>query len=170
MRIPFAESYKETGSEKIDVKNPVTGEIVDSVPALKREDIDTAVAAAAEGQKDWASRTQMERNRILRKTAEIILKKRSELGKLLCMENGKRISEAEEEFDTVAALIESYTDAASHLYGTSLPNGTDLTSDHRDMIVTRFEPVGVVACLLPFNFPVELCGIRLFRLSRSEIR
>lgn len=102
----------------------------------------------------------MERNRILRKFAELVLSRRTELGALLCSENGKRISEAEE-LDTVAALVESYCDMASHLYGVSLPNGTDATSCNSDIIFTRHEPLGVVACLLPFNFPVELCGHKI---------
>ncbi|MDO5548761.1 MAG: aldehyde dehydrogenase family protein [Eubacteriales bacterium] len=151
----------EKGCGTIDVINPVTGEVIDTVPALTKELLDVAVTTAAEGQKEWAAYTQMERNRILRKFAQIVQERREELGKLLCQENGKRISEAEEEFDTVVALIDSYCDKASHMYGVSLPNGTDATSCHTDVIFTRYEPLGVVACLLPFNFPVELCGHKI---------
>lgn len=147
--------------QKIAVLNPTTDEVVDTVPALTAEHVDIAVKTAADGQKEWAAKTQKERNAILRKFAQIILARRSELGELLCRENGKRISEAEEEFDTVAALIESYCDKASHMYGVSLPNGTDATNCHTDVIFTRHEPLGVVACLLPFNFPVELCGHKI---------
>lgn len=147
--------------QTIDVLNPTTGEVVDTVPALTAEHVDMAVKAAAEGQKEWAAKTQSERNAILRKFAQIILERRGELGELLCRENGKRISEAEEEFDTVATLMDSYCDKASHLYGASLPNGTDATNCNTDIIFTRHEPIGVVACLLPFNFPIELCGHKI---------
>ena len=147
--------------ENIPVNNPVTGEMIETVPCMTEADIDLAVKQAQKGQQEWAAKPQMERNRILRNFAELILSRRAELGKLLCRENGKRISEAEEEFDTVAALIESYCDKASHLYGISLPNGTDATSCNQDAIFTRYEPIGVVACLLPFNFPVELCGHKI---------
>lgn len=145
----------------LPVTNPVTGEVIDTVPALDAEDIDLAVTSAAEGQKEWAALPQMGRNRILRRFAGLLLERRGELGELLCRENGKRIAEAEEEFDTVAALVESYCDKASHLYGVSLPNGTDATNCHNDILFTRHEPLGVVACLLPFNFPVELCGHKI---------
>lgn len=151
----------EKEREALEVLNPVTGEVIDTVPALTEADIDRAVQTAAEGQREWAAKPQTERNRILRRFAALLLDRRAELGELLCRENGKRIAEAEEEFDTVAALIESYCDKASHLYGVSLPNGTDATCCHGDMIVTRHEPIGVVACLLPFNFPVELCGHKI---------
>lgn len=147
--------------EALPVYNPVTGALIDTVPSLTGEDVARAVEQAAEGQREWAAKPQMERNRILRKFAELVLSRRTELGALLCSENGKRISEAEEEFDTVAALVESYCDMASHLYGVSLPNGTDATSCNSDIIFTRHEPLGVVACLLPFNFPVELCGHKI---------
>lgn len=161
MKISFAGGWKEPGTEGLKVFNPVTEELIDTVPALTPDDIDAAVEAAKEGQKEWASFSQMKRNEILRHAKAIILRRREQMGALLCSENGKRVGEAEEEFDTVAILIDSYTDAASHLYGNSLPNGTDGTCDHGDMLVTRFEPVGTVACLLPFNFPVELCGHKI---------
>lgn len=147
--------------EALPVRNPVTGEVIDTVPGLTPEDVAHVVEAAAVGQREWAAKPQTERNRILRHFAELVLARRAELGALLCQENGKRISEAEEEFDTVAALIESYCDMASHQYGVSLPNGTDATNCHGDVIFTRHEPLGVVACLLPFNFPVELCGHKI---------
>lgn len=153
--------HVECGREMLPIYNPVTGELIDTVPGLTQADIDYAVEQAAEGQREWAAKTQMERNHILRKFAELLISRRAELGKLLCLENGKRLSEAEEEFDTVAALVESYCDKASHLYGVSLPSGTDATSCNQDMIFTRYEPIGVVACLLPFNFPIELCGHKI---------
>lgn len=161
MYTQLGEMHVESEHGGLPVLNPVTGEQIDTVPYLTQTDIDYAVGQAVEGQRKWAAMTQMERNRILRKFAQILLARRTELGELLCQENGKRLSEAEEEFDTVAALIESYCDKASHLYGVSLPNGTDLTSCHQDVIFTRYEPIGVVACLLPFNFPVELCGHKI---------
>lgn len=153
--------YIERGREALQICNPVDGELIDTVPGLTAEDIARAVETAADGQREWAAKTQMERNRIMRKFAELLLARRAELGELLCRENGKRIAEAEEEFDAVAALVESYCDKASHLYGVSLPNGTDATNCHGDVIFTRHEPLGIVACLLPFNFPVELCGHKI---------
>lgn len=161
MYIPIYGEHAERGYNMIPVINPTTGEIIDSVPSLSAEDVNKVVDAALEGQKEWSRKTQMERNRILRKFAEILLERREEIGALLCEENGKCIGEAEEELDTVAALIESYCDKASHIYGISCPNGTDATSCHQDILFTRYEPVGVVACLLPFNFPVELCGHKI---------
>lgn len=153
--------HMEKERDPLPVLNPTTGEMIDTVPALTAKDIHLAVETARDGQREWAAKSQTERNRILRRFADLLLSRRTELGELLCKENGKRIREAEEEFDTVAALIESYCDRASHLYGISLPNGTDATNCHGDAIFTRHEPIGVVACLLPFNFPVELCGHKI---------
>lgn len=161
MYVQIGGEHLGRGYDMLPVFNPMTGIIIDHVPALTDRDIARAVDAAVEGQKEWAAKPQTERNRILRKFAEIVLSRREEIGALLCSENGKRIAEAEEEVDTVAALIESYCDKASHIYGKSLPNGTDATSCHNDIIFTRYEPLGVIACLLPFNFPVELCGHKI---------
>ncbi len=161
MYTQLGDTHVEKEREALPVYNPVTGEVIDTVPGLTQADIDYAVEQAAEGQKEWAAKTQMERNSILREFSEILMSRRAELGQLLSQENGKRVCEAEEEFDTVVALIDSYCEKASHLYGVSLPNGTDATSCNSDVIFTRHEPIGVVACLLPFNFPIELCGHKI---------
>lgn len=161
MRVQVGGSYMEEGRAALPVYNPVTEEVIDTVPRLTPEDVDLAVRTAAAGQKVWAAQTQMERSRILRRFAGIVQARRAELGALLCRENGKRVAEAEEEFDTVCALVDSYCDRAAHLYGDCLPNGTDATNCHTDLLFTRREPLGVVACLLPFNFPVELCAHKI---------
>ena len=74
----------------LPVFNPMTGTIIDHVPALTDQDIARAVDAAVEGQKEWAAKPQTERNRILRKFAEIVLsrRKRSERCSVRKMENG----------------------------------------------------------------------------------
>lgn len=151
----------EAERESLAVYNPITEEVIDTVPRLTAADVDLAVTTAAEGQRAWAGMPQMERSRILRRFAGIVQARRAELGALLCSENGKRVAEAEEEFDTVCALVESYCDRAGHLYGACLPNGTDETNCHTDLLFTRREPLGVIACLLPFNFPIELCAHKI---------
>lgn len=161
MHVLVGGRYIEEGRESLPVYNPVTEQVIDTVPKLTSEDVDEAIRTAAEGQREWAAKTQMERNQIMRRFAAYILERRGQLGELLCQENGKRVSEAEEEFDTVCALVDSYCDRASHLYGDCLPNGTDATNCHTDLLFTRREPLGVIACLLPFNFPIELCAHKI---------
>lgn len=161
MNMRLGGSCFEKERELLDVTNPVTGDVVGSVPAMIEEDIDLAVEAAAEGQRQWAEKSPMERGRILRKFVELMNEEKEELSMLLCRENGKRLGEAVEEFDTVGILIDSYCEKASHMYGDCFPNGTDPTTDNSDIIFTRREPLGVAACFLPFNFPVELCGHKI---------
>ena len=99
MYVQIGGEHLDRGYDMLPVLNPVTGTVIDHVPSLTDADIKRAVEEAVEGQKEWAAKTQSERNRILRKFAGIMITRRAKIGALLCSENGKRIVEAEEEVE-----------------------------------------------------------------------
>lgn len=158
MLVPIGGKYVGDGRPAIEVINPVTQEVLDTIPDVTTEDIDLAVSAAKEGLREWSSLTQLQRNKILRKFVELYEVHRHELAALLTRETGKILSESEGEMDSCTNLTNGYCEKAAHMYGNSLPGGSTLGGGDHDIIFTRREPLGIVACLLPFNFPIDLFG------------
>src|SRR5262249_25004909 len=91
----------------IDIINPATGKVIDTVPAATKDDVSRAVETAIAGQKEWARRTVRERCTLLNNLANVVTERRLELGKILSAETGKPyLAEAVWEFDSVAYVIE----------------------------------------------------------------
>ena len=144
------------GTNWIDVINPATGEWIDRVPAAGEAELELALQSAQEGFAEWSAMTVFQRNQILYRYAALVEEHREELQLLLCQENGKNIKNTAMEFDAVHALFTGYAEKAAHLCGSTLPSGNQMTSAREDLVFTRWEPLGVVACFIPFNFPVDL--------------
>lgn len=158
MKIPIAGALTGENREQIPVLNPVTNEQIDTVPCVTKEDIDFAVEAAKEGQTEWGALSQQSRNKIMRKFVELYEQDRHELATLLSRETGKILSESEGEMDSCTNLTNGYCEKAAHMYGNCLPGGSTEGNESHDITFTRFEPLGTIACLLPFNFPIDLFG------------
>jgi len=145
----------------IDIINPATGKVIDTVPAATKEDVARAVETAIEGQKGWARRTVRERCALLKKLADVVSQRRLELGKVLSAETGKPyMAEAVWEFDSVAYVIEGACEVAKHQYGKSMPLGIEPGYDD-DIQFTLNEPLGVIACIIPFDFPPALWSFKI---------
>ena len=138
-----------------DVTNPATGEVIESVPKATEKDVKAAVDAAAEGQKVWAEVPVWQRAKVLCKFLDIVEANKEELAQTLCAENGKPIAEARAEIGNIHIGFSGFIEHAKHYYGAIIPPGTEQGQDSNMQLVTR-EPVGVVACIIPFNFPCDL--------------
>jgi succinate-semialdehyde dehydrogenase/glutarate-semialdehyde dehydrogenase len=139
----------------IKIFNPATGEFIDTVPAATASDVELALDCARKGFKAWSATPLNERARILGDFARAAKGFRKELGTLSCREMGKTITEAEGEVGSIVSLFGGYAEKALHLYGITMP----LTGDkgmEDDLFVTIREPLGVVVCIVPFNYPVDL--------------
>jgi succinate-semialdehyde dehydrogenase/glutarate-semialdehyde dehydrogenase len=141
--------------KRIQVHNPATGERVDSVPAATAADVAAAVQAAREGFLAWSRTPLHERARILTAFARLADSRRAELGALICREMGKTIREAEAEVGSIVNLFTGYSERARHLYGITMPRTAEAGVED-DLILTVREPLGVIACIIPFNYPVDL--------------
>lgn len=140
----------------IDVLNSATLEFIDTVPAASAQDVAEAIAAAREGARSWGALPVYERSSILFRAADMIDARRDELARSLSTEMGKIITESTPEIRVAAQIIRGFAEKANHLYGQTMTDyqvGTE-----KDIIFTRHEPLGVVACISPFNYPVELCS------------
>ena len=144
-----------SNGEKIDIINPAPGELLDSVPAATKEDIDAAVQAGVEGQKIWGAYSVYERSLVLEKFIDALRSNTDEIGKLLSLETGKRLQEAKEEVQTAADVFVNFIEKMKHLYTEVYPIGNDAGNKNHIHFSLR-EPLGVVVSILPFNFPVSL--------------
>lgn len=145
--------------EMISVINPFNGEVLDSVPAAEREDVDHAVESAVAGQKRWNRIRIRDRAAILRRYLELLNRDREDLARLLTLETGKPIQDSYGEIDSVYMTFESSIEVVKHHYGKTMPMGIEGGYDD-DMQVTIHEPLGVIACIVPFNFPAALWAFK----------
>ena len=139
----------------IDVINPATGAVVDTVPAATKEDVDKAVACAKAVQKEWAAVPVSEKVEIMYRFLDIVDDNKEKLAQVLSQETGKPIVEARAEIGNIRIGFSGFCEKAKHLYGNTFPAGLEPGQD-KHVLITKKEPIGVIACVIPFNFPCDL--------------
>jgi succinate-semialdehyde dehydrogenase / glutarate-semialdehyde dehydrogenase len=147
-----------TAHEQIEVVNPATEEVLDSVPAASPEDVELAVATARRALADW-SRTDVEKRAgILARAAEKIHDHAKELAALLTSEQGKPLAEAAGEVTHLAHGVRFYAEAATKVRGAyqELPS---TFGPAYGLVIRR--PIGVCAAITPYNFPLTLLGTKV---------
>ena len=137
------------GRRKIPVYNPSTHEEIDSVPCATLSDLNNALESAQQGKKIWGGTPVLQRVAILERVSLKIAEEKANIALILSKEAGKIYSQAEAEVDHAIGLFKEYANRLRYSYGSVLPSDTD-------MIIVKHEPLGVVVCILPFNFPIEL--------------
>lgn len=156
MKMIINGQLKDSSDKKtIDVINPATGEVVDTVPSATKEDIDSAVQFAKKAQKIWAKVPVYEKVEILKKFVSLVLENKEDLAQTLSAETGKPIKEARAEIANIPIAFDAFSEKAKHLYGNVVPAGLEAGQD-KNILFTQREPLGVVACVIPFNFPCDL--------------
>jgi len=145
------------GGEEITVTNPDTGDAVGSVSAATPDQIDLAVASARKAFESWRRRPVMERVEICRRAYDICMERAEEIAVLITRETGKTIRESREEM--VEYTADHFRRAAEDVLrheGKVLPSTQGM--NHKRILIVQ-EPVGVVAAVSPWNFPVDIAGI-----------
>ncbi|MDF3840704.1 aldehyde dehydrogenase family protein, partial [Pseudomonas citronellolis] len=134
---------------RIAVSDPATGACIAEVPAASEAEVRQAVEAAQRAQRDWARLPAIERGEYLRRFAEAIERNAARIGEALARESGKSLQDATNEAVYAAQITRYHAEWARRIEGEVIP------SDSRDeTILLQREPIGVVACLIPFNYPV----------------
>jgi succinate-semialdehyde dehydrogenase/glutarate-semialdehyde dehydrogenase len=139
------------GASAINVDNPATGEIVGTVPRLGRVETRAAIDAAARAFPEWRRKTAKERASVLRKWFDLMMANQDDLARLMTIEQGKPLSESRGEVAYAASFLEWFGEEAKRVYGDTIPGHQ---ADKR-IVVTK-EPIGVVACITPWNFPLAM--------------
>lgn len=146
-----------SNGQAIEVRNPATNELIATVPNSSEADVDYAVRVAEAAQKKWAEVPLHERGRILEKFVELVERDKEQLAITLCKETGKPITEARAEIANTRTFVTAYVEMAKHLYGINIPTGNEPGQENTIQFTIR-QPLGVVACIIPFNFPCDLFG------------
>ena len=147
----FVEGRFTEASDAFDVVNPATGAIVGSAVASSAKDVDEAVSAARHAQKAWSSLTMLERAGHLAEIARRIRAEGEAFARLIAAEQGKVMELAEGEVEFAASYFEYTAEWARRI------EGEVITSDNaKEQIFLSYKPIGVVAGILPWNFPFFL--------------
>ena len=138
----------------LDVQNPQTGELLERVPLVTKEEMYQMVASACAAQQIWEGTPLFARGDVLYRFADLLEADAERISTLSAKEMAKPILQARGETQDGVKLIRAAVERAKHLYGEVLAdNGPGF---EKDLVFTRREPLGVIACVIPFNFPIEL--------------
>lgn len=156
MKMIIGEKYADASSgEVIEVRNPYNGTLIDTVPNATKEDVDLAVSVAVSAQKEWKKVPVYKRVELVKQFLNLVEENKDELAKTLSMESGKNITEVAVEMRNIFTAWNAFSEKAKHLYDSVIPAGLEANHDH-NVVITKREPIGVVACIIPFNFPCNL--------------
>ncbi len=133
------------------IENPATLDFLEEVTEASAEDVAHACSVAAEAQRHWRRLPALERGKLLHDVAGLMRADRAELSKLLTFECGKPRIENLDEVEWCAACFQYYAELARHSHGNSIPP----TAEHQINFTIK-EPLGVVAAIVPFNYPLLL--------------
>jgi len=139
------------GNAAISVDNPATGELLGSVPKLGAAEARAAVNAAHAAFPAWSRKTGKERAAVLRRWFDLMMENQEDLARLMTLEQGKPLAESKGEVAYAAAFLEWFGEEAKRVYGDTIPGHQ---ADKR--IVVLKQPIGVVACITPWNFPLAM--------------
>jgi succinate-semialdehyde dehydrogenase/glutarate-semialdehyde dehydrogenase len=134
--------------EKLAVTNPANGEVIAQVAKCSTAETRRAIEAADNALPAWRQKTAKERAGHLRKWFNLMMEAQEDLAIILTTEQGKPLAEARGEIAYGASYIEWFAEEGKRVYGDTMP----APSNDKRVVCIR-QPVGVVACITPWNFP-----------------
>lgn len=138
------------GKVELDVLNPATGERIGGFAKAEITDLDDALAAANRGFRQWKATSPLERSKVMRRAADLMRERASDIARIMTQEQGKPLREAMLEANSAADIIDWFAEEGRRAYGRVIPA--------RTVGVTQLviqEPVGPVAAFTPWNFPIN---------------
>ncbi|MFT5259742.1 MAG: succinate-semialdehyde dehydrogenase/glutarate-semialdehyde dehydrogenase [Saprospiraceae bacterium] len=138
-------------NKTFEVTNPATGEVLDSVPEMGVEGTKAAIALAQETFKTWSAIPAKARSEALMRWYNLILDHKDELAKIITAECGKPLAESMGEVLYGASFVQWFAEEAKRIYGETIP----AAANDRRLVVIK-QPIGVVAAITPWNFPLAM--------------
>src|SRR6188474_45223 len=135
----------------IPVDDPATGVVIGTVPRLSGIETREAIDAAARAFPAWRKKTAKERAAVLRRWFELMIASQDDLARLMTLEQGKPLTESRGEVAYAASFLEWFGEEAKRVYGDTIPGHQP---DKRLVVIKQ--PIGVVACITPWNFPLAM--------------
>ncbi len=136
-------------TRNIAVQNPATGKIFATVTTASKAQVTHACDTAAAAQRGWRRLPAIARAEHLRKLADVLEARKQTVGRALAQESGKSLADAADETFYAAEITRYHAEWARRIEGEVIPSD----SPDENLLLMR-EPLGVVACLIPFNFPI----------------
>jgi len=143
-------------NETYDVINPATEEVIGKASKAGEEDVNKALKSAEMGLEVWRKTPPWQRAKIIRKIADLIREKTDILAKWMTLEVGKPLAEAAGEVGGAADIFEWNSEETKRIYGQIVESRFENTR-----MYVKYEPVGVVAGLIPWNFPIILASRKI---------
>lgn len=147
--------WMKDGGPLLEVKNKYNGETIGSVPTSRREDVDAALAAAECATSAMADMPAYRRSEILQRTAALIAERKEDFARTIAAEAGKALKFSRAEVDRAINTFTIAAEEAKRLHGETLPLDAVPAGEGYFGFWTR-RPVGVIAAISPFNFPLNL--------------
>lgn len=138
-----------------EIRNPATGDVIDTVPRAGVADVTRALDSARKGRAVMAAMPAHQRSDLLRRTGDLIGRELEELSQRLTAENGKTIRQCRAEMGTTQRLFYDFAEEAKRIRGNYLPMD-GVPGLERMVAYTVRQPVGIVVGIIPFNYPAEL--------------
>ncbi|OIP33227.1 MAG: aldehyde dehydrogenase [Deltaproteobacteria bacterium CG2_30_66_27] len=145
----------EGGKETMSVVDKYTGETFGVVPVASKEMVDRAIAAARAAFPGWSKTPAHKRFRILEKAANLLDKNKEEIAAIICREAGKAWKFSLGEVSRAVETFQFSAEEAKRIHGETVPMDASTAGEGRIGYWLRC-PVGVVAAITPFNFPLNL--------------
>ncbi len=142
--------------QTLAVENPANGEVIAHVQASGPEDVDRAAKAAATAFESWKNTTPQDRSLLMLKLADAIEARADEIGRVESKNAGKPVGAAIDEVPVVVDNLRFFAGAGRVLEGKA---ANEYLADHTSLI--RREPVGVVASIAPWNYPIMMAGWKI---------
>ena len=139
-----------------EVINPFTEKVIAEVPASGKSDINKAVEAAQSAFKIWGTMTAGSRREYLQALAQTSLDHADLLAKTISTEMGKPLKDAMTELEDLSEYLQYYSELARDQVGRIVS-----PVEKKSMSLIRYEPYGVVGCIIPWNYPLSLMGWKL---------
>ncbi len=152
----FINNEWQNTEQTFAVTNPATGAAIIDVSNAGEAETVVAIEAAATAFKTWSRTTAKERSNLLRKWFDLIMANADDLALLLTSEQGKPLAEAKGEVVYGASFIEWYAEECRRCYGETIP-----TPAPGKRLMTIKQPIGVVAAITPWNFPIAMVTRKL---------
>ena len=143
-------------NEHYDVINPYDGELIDTIPIADKGDVNNAIDSARKAQKSLNSLSSKQVSENLFSACEELSSCADEIARLIVLEAGKPYKAAVAEVNRSIETLRFTSEEAKRIYGESIPLDATGSADERFMAFTQKIPLGVVAAITPFNFPVNL--------------
>ena len=148
----IGEEWVSAASGKtFDVYDPATLDKIATIPEMGKADTTKAIKAAHEAFQSYKKTTARQRARWLRKWSDLCMEHVDDLALILTMENGKTLAEAKGEVTYAASFLEWYAGEAERVHGEVVP-----VANLNQRVLTFKQPLGVAACLAPWNFPIAM--------------